>query len=365
MKAIFWVIPVAIASIAVVSAQCEFSTLEPGPSAIEPKAPRTVFPVFGPNGTTSYIDRAGKRIQPPKDADGSGLTAFKDFVDGHPRYGYRDAKGVTKIDTQFLDALAFRDGLAGVEAANGNWGFVDISGTMHIAPKYHAVDDFHDGLAAVDLCGKCGYIAPDGKLASNATFRHCYRYSGNIAKVEVSKGEWGFIDKAGKVLARLSGDAGESALVSEGLMPSEKAGSNGIGFVRPNGEFVIPPRFAFVEPFAEGLAAVNEDGKWGYIDKSGKYAISPQFADPEDPRGGLFQEGLAFVTDEKTKLHGFINPKGEYMIRPQYGRCNDPSGQHCAFDGGLAWVETKTMEGYINPKGKFVWSTPVGRGRSQ
>ncbi|MDJ0515966.1 MAG: WG repeat-containing protein [Trichodesmium sp. MO_231.B1] len=42
--------------------------------------------------------------------------------------------------------------------------------------------------------------------------------------------------------------------------------------------------------FSEGLAAVKKDGKWGYIDKTGKIVIPYQF---DDAYG--FQQGLAKV----------------------------------------------------------------------
>jgi hypothetical protein len=44
------------------------------------------------------------------------------------------------------------------------------------------------------------------------------------------------------------------------------------------GKIVIEPEFDNWTNFSEGLAAVSVDFKWGYIDKSGKWAIPPQFA---------------------------------------------------------------------------------------
>ena len=340
-------------------AQCAFSPLEPGPSALERTAPRQVFPISTQSGGAAYIDKFGKTVPAPAASSG-GLSPFKEFVDGHPRYGYR-AAGAVKIQPRFLDVEEFRGGLAGVKDASGKWGFIDETGTMRIAPQFQAVAAFSEGLAAVDLCARCAYIDSQGKQAFPDTFRHCYRYGDRVAKVELTEGHWGFIDKTGKILARLSGD-GEFALFSEGLMPAEEDGG-GVGFADRTGSFVIPPKFAFVEPFSEGLAAAKDETIWGYIDKTGKYVIAPRFCDPEDSRGGYFTEGLAFVCDPKTKLYGFIGRDGKYAIPPQFARCNDSSGAHCAFDGGLAWVETKTREGYINRQGRFIWSRSVGKGR--
>lgn len=343
------------------AAQCAFSPLEPGPSALEWGAPRTVFPVSMPSGDTEYIGKTGKAVPAPADSRANGLALYKEFVEGHPRYGYKDAAGAVKIPPRFLDALPFSAGLAGVKDESGKWGFIDPSGAMRIAPQFRAVDDFSGGRAAVDQCDKCGYIDEKGKPAFSAAFRHCYRFQNHVAKVEFSAGLWGFIDESGKTLAKLSGD-GEFALFSEGLMPAENSGGP-VGFVNTSGKFVIEPRFAFVQPFSDGLAAVKEDKSWGYIDKTGKYVITPRFCDPADSRGGYFHEGLAFVCDAKTRAYGFVDRTGKFVIPPQFAKCNDPSGDHCAFDGGLAWVETKTREGYINPQRRFVWSRSVGKGR--
>ena len=59
----------------------------------------------------------------------------------------------------------------------------------------------------------------------------------------------------------------------------------------------------------------KDDGKWGYIDKSGKFVIDPQFDYAEG-----FSEGLAAVRsgDEKTGKWGFIDRSGKYAITPQW-----------------------------------------------
>ena len=44
------------------------------------------------------------------------------------------------------------------------------------------------------------------------------------------------------------------------------------------------------DPFSDGLALVGAGGKYGYIDKSGRYAIGPQYLG-----AGRFTDGLAPV----------------------------------------------------------------------
>ncbi len=68
-------------------------------------------------------------------------------------------------------------------------------------------------------------------------------------------------------------------------------------------------QYSDAAPFSEGLAATEMNGKWGYVDRTGKTVVEPQF----DYTYG-FHGGLAMVLiDDK---FGYINPKGEYIWKP-------------------------------------------------
>ena len=61
------------------------------------------------------------------------------------------------------------------------------------------------------------------------------------------------------------------------------------GYMDRTGRVVIPPQFVKAHNFSEGLASVRPsetEGKYGYIDTSGKMIIPPQFEIAED-----FSEG--------------------------------------------------------------------------
>ena len=47
------------------------------------------------------------------------------------------------------------------------------------------------------------------------------------------------------------------------------------GFIDKTGKIIINPQFDEVDFFSEGLCAVKIGNKWGYIDKKGKYAWNP------------------------------------------------------------------------------------------
>ena len=65
------------------------------------------------------------------------------------------------------------------------------------------------------------------------------------------------------------------------------------------------------------LFSVREDGKFGYIDKTGKLVIPPMYDEAYD-----FNEGLAKV--EIGGKAGFIDTTGKVVIPPQYDRVTTP-----------------------------------------
>lgn len=63
-----------------------------------------------------------------------------------------------------------------------------------------------------------------------------------------------------------------------------------LGYIDKTGKIIINPQFDTAGAFNEGIAIVSTGGKFGYIDKTGKIFIPCQFDD-----AGLFQEGLAMI----------------------------------------------------------------------
>ena len=63
------------------------------------------------------------------------------------------------------------------------------------------------------------------------------------------------------------------------------------GYMNGAGQWVVPAQFADGGEFKEGLAPVMVEGKWGYIDETGKLAIAPQFDIADMFIGGLANVG--------------------------------------------------------------------------
>lgn len=73
----------------------------------------------------------------------------------------------------------------------------------------------------------------------------------------------------------------------------------------------IPAKFEAAHGFNEGLALVRYEGKYGYIDRSGAYVISPRFIGASG-----FKHGLATVIVENQI--GVIGRHGKFVIEPRF-----------------------------------------------
>lgn len=134
------------------------------------------------------------------------------------------------------------------------------------------------------------------------------------------------------------------------LAPAELNGK--WGYIDKSGKTIIQFTFDKAQPFGpNGLAAVkNSEGKWGYIHTDGSYAISPTFesdAYGNSPIGDFTVSGLAPARNGEGK-YGFINASGKYVIPADY----DSVRQFA--DNGLAAVSQNGLWGYINTHGKMV-----------
>ncbi|UCC44990.1 MAG: WG repeat-containing protein, partial [Candidatus Zixiibacteriota bacterium] len=129
------------------------------------------------------------------------------------------------------------------------------------------------------------------------------RFAEGLAAVLID-GKMGFIDDSGEVAIEPAYDFAQD--FSEGLAAVSVDGL--IGFIDPSGQMVIEPRFDFAESFSEGLAAARDEELIGFIDSSGQMVIAPQFDE-----AGPFQDGLARV--ESAHRWGAIDQTGTPLFQ--------------------------------------------------
>ncbi|MEO0075749.1 MAG: WG repeat-containing protein, partial [candidate division WOR-3 bacterium] len=90
------------------------------------------------------------------------------------------------------------------------------------------------------------------------------------------------------------------------------------GYIDKTAKVVINPQFDEAFSFSEGLARVRIGDKQGYIDKTGKIVINPQF-----DIACNFSNGLARV--KIGDKWSFIDKSGNIIINPQFDEVCDLS----------------------------------------
>jgi hypothetical protein len=117
-----------------------------------------------------------------------------------------------------------------------------------------------------------------------------------------------------------------------GLYPISVNGK--YGFMDRSGKTIITPQFDGTVGFSEGLASVRIGTKWGYINTKGVVAITPQFDSAMSFRYGRARVQLA-------NRYGYVDKEGKYIGSPTFLWASEFSGEFAAVqtaDRALALV---------------------------
>jgi hypothetical protein len=279
-----------------------------------------------------YIDYAGRWAIPPK------YLFAEDFHNGFARVQepgndlayYIDYTG-RQVPSELVERVKF--GLKPFKMDNG-WGLIDPqTKEVVVEPKYYRVNEFSEGLVLVeDYFG-----SPGGCRWFDYTGREVFARLGPV----VNRRPGAFHEGLAAVEGKIDGSGGSPQTIAW-------------GFIDRTGKYAIEPRFDNALDFHEGWAAVRVGKKWGYIDYAGKLVIPAEFDDSME-----FSEGLAAVrvaseapsesgTDATEKLSlgedglwGFIDASGKFVIRPKYLDAT-------SFSHGRAYVRLKGFQGFID-----------------
>jgi hypothetical protein len=226
----------------------------------------------------------------------------------------------------------------------GRWGYMNSRKEIVIDCQYEAAEDFIGGLASVTKKVRekgghnerelVGFIDSKGAIVADFQYDKAYSFSEGMAIV-VKDDQYGFIDSTGREVIPTQFE--DAASFSEGLAAVKVNGKN--GFINNQGQIVITPAFersCYVSVFSHGLAPVYttiEEGPSGYIDKTGKMVIDPEFGFVSQ-----FSEEVAMVRPLGSNEFGYINTQGEWLIKPTYD-------MSLGFHEGLATVKVMNKDG--------------------
>jgi hypothetical protein len=217
------------------------------------------------------------------------------------------------------------------------YGYIDITGKLVIPAVYDYAGDFKDGLALVGV----------GEFGIDGIDDHKYGFidlNGNWVITHAYHRLYGFFDG----LAAAENDNGKW------------------GFLNKTGKVEIPFQFEFGSMFSESLAPMFSEEKYGFIDKSGKWAIKPQFTQANGFVDGLAvvkRGGVLMKPEGSTLIMGNEDSSAQFEIIDRKGKTVTKFGKGVSsvrnFSEGLAAVEVKKdsgppLTGFIDTSGQFV-----------
>ena len=122
------------------------------------------------------------------------------------------------------------------------------------------------------------------------------------------------------------------------------------GYVDLTGKTVVPFLYDQATPFDGGIAAAHRDGRWVVIDLAGHETIPPQRLS----KISRFSEGLAAARTSAGGAWGYVDKTGTFVIQPQFTNA-DP------FSQGLAPASYGGSWFYVTPAGALAFGTSFSR----
>ena len=339
-----------------------------------------LYEFIGRNGKYGFMNKTGEVVIPAKylyvNEFSEGLAFVAETQDplGYYSWVCIDTLGREqfRIKKRCYPKESFSEGLAVIHDwdTDKDW-FIDKSGKEVFSKKFRSACEFTNGYARVSD-KKYGdepyFIDKKGKKAKHlpengSIFQNGISYCGNklidtLGNIFIDsiddwtgadmdylkvkrKDKWGFIDRKGNIIIdfqyeedrnkgfdkilKLNTDSLDAlpkarfrnvGYFSEGLASLQI--DSLYGFINLKNEIVIEPIFKGVSYFSEGLAGATLDGKtWGFINKEGKFEIEPQYYMVDEFKNGICAVSNIdiprFINDYN--LNVIINKKNEILFK--------------------------------------------------
>lgn len=276
--------------------------------------------IFSIKNKYGLISTYSKIITPAKydhlyKIDGANLIECR--LNG--KSGILNYEGNKITPLKYEEIYEYENGLAAVKL-NNKWGFIDSEGEEQIIPQYDVLGrGFRNGIAIVGLCEDIyvsyGLINTKGEQITPLKYSKIYDWLHLGYAIVEFGGYW-----------------------LEGIRYD---GNKGV--INSNGEEIVPPIYSEVSRIYNGMIRVNKDGKYGFYDQLGNMVIPAIYENADDE----FHEGLVWV--KKEGKYGYINKNGDEIIPMKYNYAK-------FFSEGLASVCLAGRWGVIDVTGKTIIS---------
>lgn len=149
----------------------------------------------------------------------------------------------------------------------GRYGFIDIKGNMYISPQYPDAGNASEGMIAVKINNKWGFVNTDEELKVQPYYDQVWAFVNGCAIVYGS-GKYNLVNKEGK---ELHASCESLKVTSTGKYLLGREGRFGLADERGN-EF-LPVRYEKIREVKDGYFIVNLRGLYGVLDRNASIVI--------------------------------------------------------------------------------------------
>ncbi len=269
-----------------------------------------------------------------------------------------------------------------VVMVNNKYGFINKQGKFVVTPQFteEPQGDFTKGGMLVKVNGQDRCIDSQGvqiKIVHgmSAEQNHCQYLETRETEETVFKIKNGYVYRQGQ---RFLNHKWDIVIKSQ---ESDKRTYKGLyiyvvnkkwGLVHKSGEVITPAQFDVTEPVGEGglsarmnniddfffgysyfyngLAQAKINGKYGFIDETGKFVIPPTFNEAQH-----FKFSANITAAKRGNKWGAINRQGNWVIQPKF----EASFQFDRRFGSLALFQAKNKYGFIDRQGTIVMPAQI------
>ncbi|WP_291727311.1 WG repeat-containing protein [Bernardetia sp.] len=294
------------------------------------------------------------------------------------KWGLMDEKGQVILPPTYSYIFPFENGSAKVKTGE-NFGIIDKTGKAILPLEYEYIGSFENGMALMVKSKQVGVVDNKGKIIITPQYERLSLENGIIRARK--NGKWGIINSQNKTLLPfeyqyISTFSENTAIIRKNnlwgflanqnttlkviLEPSIKADfinevRNGIakvssgryieedgygnknayykqnGIIKTNGNWILEQKYSFIEDEifdlntaqSNQLVLIEQNGKVGYADKTGKIIVAPRYDAIQDNFSEIYfaKKGISEV--KNSGKIGYINHEGKEILPLEFSKVND------------------------------------------
>ncbi len=259
-----------------------------------------------------------------------------------PKYGVINKRGKTVIPFKYNEILS-SDNKTFLVLAGQKFKFINKRGKV-LSDGFQAAKPYEDGLAAVRIKGKWGYIDKKEKVVIPAVFEEAQSLINGMAVTRYN-GVYGVMNKKAKNIVPFRYSFVEPAQKNKFVactLIDDFGVIKNCGVIDEKENVIIPLNNMEVKYVQKDTYAIKDnDLKWHFVDSDGKTKFDDSFEVVN-----VFENGYAAVCKTSYQC-GVIDKKGNEIIKPEFLAIS-------GYKNGLFAAMQDGKWGFINKKGKVI-----------